>query len=42
MASRKGRAKPPAPLRWTTRDMRARVDISDREAVLAAIDKNDV
>lgn len=33
--------KPPAKLRWTSRPMKALVDLADKEAVYAALDRED-
>ena len=39
LAHRARRQSRPQELRWTTRSMGARVDISDKEAVFAALDE---
>ncbi len=39
--ARRRTAKPPKKLEWVSRPMRALVDLSDREAVYAALDQED-
>jgi hypothetical protein len=39
LAQRSRRSSPPRKLRWTSRPMGARIDISDKEALYAALDE---
>jgi hypothetical protein len=38
LAGRAARRSPRAPFRWTSREMRARVDLRDKDAVYAILD----
>jgi hypothetical protein len=38
LSRRPGRAEKPRQLRWTTRAMRARIDLADKEALYRALD----